>query len=227
METTIDMPAETEVMVATDRVEFEGDHLLIHATEPMDWRIREFSKVPIWFRGQRYYLLNKRAGQPPRGITYQLAPWPDDLHGAASSQSVFYDEDYVHARNNHGGSVRRHDRMYPVLAPLYPVLGFAWSDFKNTTLARCGFDPEAITSASVYLTIVMFMVQSFFTMRLGCGFFTFCLGSRSYLLYDLGLILVLGVDIVIRYSHGLKGSLNPDSDRHLGFFQWIWPTRAK
>jgi hypothetical protein len=197
METTQDTQPNTELFVGSDKVVIEGDHVVIHATEAMDWRLREFSKVPIWFREQKYDLRSKRAGQAPRAFIYELVPWPEDLHGAASSQSVFYDEDYVKERNRLARSVRGHDRMYPVLAPFYPLLGFAWSDFKNTTLARCGFDPEAITSASVYLTMVLFMVESFFTTRAGCGIVTMCFGSRSYLIYDLGLMVLLGVDIRI------------------------------
>lgn len=226
METIKDMHPGTELFIGTDKVIVGEDLVVIHATEAMDWPIREFCKMPIWFCGQKFYLRSKRAGQSSRGMIYELAPWPEDFHGGESPQCVCYDEEYVRERNRLAGSVRRHDRMYPVLMPFYPFLGLAWSDFKNTTLARCGFDPEAITSASVYLTIVCFMVQSFFTTRAGCGILTFFLG-RSYFIYDWALMMLIGIDILIRYTHSLKGSLNSSTDRHLGFFQWIWPVRSK
>ncbi|MDB6059148.1 MAG: hypothetical protein JWO95_2992 [Verrucomicrobiales bacterium] len=189
MELTKDMQAETvtELFVATDKVVFEGDHVLIHATEPMDWRIREFCKVPIWFRDKKYYLRSKQTGQPPRGVIYELVPWPEDLHGAESPQSIRYDEDYVIARNHLGGSVRRHDRFYHVLAPLYPFLGLAWSDFKNGTLARCGFDPQSITSTSIFLIFTSFILQSVFINRFGGGLIAQTFG-RDYILYDWGLL---------------------------------------
>jgi hypothetical protein len=188
----------------------------------MDWRIREFSKVPIWFCGQKFYLRSKRTGQPPRGVIYELALWPEDLHGAESSQSIRYDEDYVIARNRLAGSVRRHDRFYHFLVPLYPFLGLAWSDFKNKTLARCGFDPVSITSASVFLIFSSFILQSVFISKFGGGFLTQFFGSREFLIFDWAFMALLGLDTLIRYSHGLKG----ETERPLGFCQWIWPKRS-
>src|SRR5690349_21142708 len=123
MQTTQDMQPDTELMVGTDRVVFEGDLVVIHATEAMDWRIREFCKVPIWFGDQKYYLRSKRTGQPPRGVIYDLAPWPADFHGGEAPTSIRYNEDYVIARNRLAGSVRTHDRFYTVLIPFYPFLG--------------------------------------------------------------------------------------------------------
>lgn len=216
------MHPETELFVASDKVVFEGDFVVIHATEAMDWRIREFCKTPIWFRDHKYYLRSKRTGQPPRGVIYELAPWPEGLYGAESPQSIRYDEDYVIERNRLAGSVRGHDRFYHVLVPLYPFLGLAWSDFKNGTLARCGFDPVSITSASIFLIFTSFIMQSVFINRFGGGLLTFGLGSRSFLLYDWMLLALLGLDTVIRYANGLKG----ETDRPLGFCQWLWPKRA-
>jgi hypothetical protein len=218
MQITKDMPADTELFIGSDKVVFEGDLLVIHATEPMDWRIREFCKTPIWFRDQKYYLRSKRTGQPPHGVIYELAPWPEDLHGAESHQSIRYDEDYVIARNCLGGSVRRHDRFYYFLVPLYPVLGLAWANFKNGTLARCGFDPQSITSASVFLTFACLSVQGVFIGKFGGGLLTQTFG-RGYLLYDLALVALLGLDTVVRYVYLLNG----ETARPLGFCQWLWP----
>ena len=222
METMKDMHPDTELFIATDKVVVGEDLVVIHATEPMDWRIREFSKVPIWFCGQKFYLRSKRTGEPPHAFVYELAPWPEDLHGVESSQSIRYDADYVNERNRLAGSVRRHDRSYHFLVPLYPFLGLAWSNFKNGTLARCGFDPVSITSASIFLVFTCFIMQSVFINRFGGGLLTFGLGSRDFLIYDWLLLALLGLDCVIRYSHGLKG----ETDRPLGFCQWVWPKRS-
>jgi hypothetical protein len=211
---------QSELFVATDKVVFQGDLLVIHATEVMDWRIREFCKVPIWFRDQKYYLRSKRPAQTPRGMIYELLPWPADFHGGESPQSIRYDEDYVLARNSLAGSVRRHDRSYHFLVPLYPFLGLTWSNFKNGTLARCGFDPQAITSASVFLTFATFSLQGVFIGRFRAGLLTQIFGG-GFMLYDVALWLLLGLDTVIRYTSLLKG----DTDRPLGFCQWLWPKR--
>src|SRR3989442_11606184 len=44
------------VNVGSDEVYFEGERVVIHASERMDWPVREFCKVPILFQGRKYYL---------------------------------------------------------------------------------------------------------------------------------------------------------------------------
>jgi hypothetical protein len=221
METIKDTQPDTELMIGSDKVVFEGDLVVIHATEPMDWRLREFCKVPIWFRDQKYFLQSKRTGQPPRGVIYELAPWPENLH-EVSPDSICYDEEFVIERNRLNGSVRRHDRFNPILLPFYPFLGLAWSDFKNGTLARCGFDPQSITSASVFLVFCVFTLQGVFVGRFRAGLLTQFFGS-GFMIYDLGLLLLLGLDILVRYVSLLKG----ETDRFLGFCQWLVPKLSK
>src|SRR5690348_5652450 len=96
---TIEDTQPTEFIVGSDKVVIEGDHLLVYASEAMDWPIREFCKMPIWFREQKFYVRSKRAGQTARGMIYELAPWPEDFHGSESPQCVCYDEEYVSERN--------------------------------------------------------------------------------------------------------------------------------
>jgi len=77
--------------IASDEVVFDGERVVIQAAEPMDWPVREFCKVPVFFRGRKYYLRSKRGVEQPRPMVYELWPWPADLH-EASQHTVVYDE---------------------------------------------------------------------------------------------------------------------------------------
>jgi len=77
--------------IGSDEVVFDGERIVIHAAEPMDWPVREFCKVPVFFRGRKYYLRSKRGVEQPRPMVYELWPWPADLH-EASQHTVVYDE---------------------------------------------------------------------------------------------------------------------------------------
>ena len=204
--------------IGSDKVNFEGDCLVIHATEPMDWPIREFCKVPVVFRGRKYFLQSKRMGQPPRGMIYELAPWPAGLHEESPKQIV-YDEEYVTERNRLAGAGRRHDRLYYVLVLFYPFLGLAWSGFKNRTLARCGFDPQSITSASVFLTFSLFVVEGVFVGWFRAGILAYLFHSETLVMVDWALLLFLGIDSAMRYGQLLK----LDMAKHWGFCEWLWP----
>lgn len=208
------------LQIGSDQVTFESDCVIIHATESMDWPIREFCKVPIWFRDQKYYLRSKQTGQPPHAMIYELAPWPADLHDQ-SPKHITYDESYVTERNRLAGSVRKHDRAYYILVLFYPLLGLAWSGFKNRTLARCGFDPQSITSASIFLIFSLCVLETVFVGWLRAGFFAYLFHSATIVAVDWILLLLFGFDSVIRYARLLRD----DMDKRWGFCEWLWPER--
>src|SRR3989442_11557061 len=82
------------VNIGSDKVWVEPERLIIHAAEPMDLPIREFCRVPLYFQGRKYYLRSKRKVERPHAMSYELWPWPTDLH-ESSTRQVVYDEAYV------------------------------------------------------------------------------------------------------------------------------------
>jgi hypothetical protein len=208
------------VDIGSDQVTVDRERLIIHAAEPMDWPIREFCRVPIYFAGRKYYLRSKRAGERPRQIIYELWPWPAELH-ESSGRHVIYDEAYVLARDELAAKRRGHERLYLVLLPAYPLLGLCWSRFKNHVLVRLGFEPGSITKASVALTFCLFMVQGIFVGWLAGGMLMYFLGRPGLRLADWALVFVLGADSVMRFSQSLK----LDVELHWGFCEWLWPRR--
>ena len=81
-----------------DLLRIEGGVLAIYSRRNMsDWTVREFYQPAIWFQDQKFFLSAKQSLARPRRWRYALSPWPED-RPQSSSGSIFYTEDYVHAR---------------------------------------------------------------------------------------------------------------------------------
>ena len=208
------------VNIGSDEVYLEGERVVIHAAEPMQWPIREFCKVPIFFQERQYYLRSKRQDVPARRMVYELWPWPADLH-EASHRAVVYDEFYVTERDAAAGTSRRHGRLYVALLPFYPLLGLFWSGFKQRVLGQVGFEPGSITRVSIALTFNLFIAQGIFVGWLGGGLLTCFLGWAALRPIDWALMLILGADSAMRFGQSLK----LDVEHQWGFCEWLLPRR--
>lgn len=206
--------------IGSDRIYRQDDRVFIQAVEPMDWPVREFCRVAIFFEGRRYYLCSKWAAERPYAMVYELRPWPSDLH-EASTVSVVYDEAYVLERDQAAMTGRRQDHVYLALVLFYPFLGLLWSGFKERVLTRVGFEPSSITKASIALTFNLFIAEGVFVGWLGAGLLMGLLGQPALQPIDWGLMLLLGSDSVLRFSQSLK----VDVDHWWGFGEWLWPRR--
>lgn len=204
----------------SDKVHAEGERLIIQATEPMDWPIREFCRIPLYFQGRKYYLRSKRKGEPPYAMVYELWPWPTGSH-EASTRQVIYDEAYVLERDRMAAKGRGYERLHVILLPLYPLLGLCWSGFKNRVLASIGFEPGSITKASIALTFNLFIAEGVFVGWLAGGLLMYLLQRPGLRVVDWALMIMLGADSLMRFSQSLK----LDVDRHWGFCEWLWPKR--
>ena len=207
----------SELQVGPDKVRVSGDEVIIRAKRAMvDWTVREFCCVPIYFNGDKYFLLRKTAASLPYAIEYTLAPWHSDL-GAESSRSIVYDEAYVAHRDAQFRSERRHERIYPALMCFYPLLGLCWSRFKAGVLGPLGFEPVAVTGASVMLLFAFWMAEGVFVCYFRLGFLALVF-SRLWLLWvDYALFLLLPVDCALRYGKILEGEEAPP-----GFLEWAY-----
>jgi hypothetical protein len=210
-------PSDSIIKIGSDRVYVGEDRVVIDAVEPMDWQVREFCRVPIFFEGRKYFLRSQSSLEWPYAQRYELWLWPDDLH-EASPQTVTYDESYAARRNEAAQVRRRHERIHFWLLPFYPLLGLCWSGFKNRVLCRWGFEPRSITSASVVLVFNLLVVEVIFVGWLQGGLLaTFINGNLRNV--DLTLTLAFMSDVIMRYSQLLKS----DVERHWGFCEWLWP----
>jgi hypothetical protein len=215
-----DNPPVGEWSVGSDRVRRDGERLAVFATEPMDWPIREFSRIPIFVNESKYYCRAKTKAERPYAMRYELWPWPSD-GPETSYDSIRYDEAYVEARNRHARGNRRDDLIRFALLPLYPFLGHLWSGFKENTLAPIGIEVSSITKISVAVEFYLSVLETIFAGWLAGGMVTWVSGNEDLRWVDWALLLVGSADCAIRYS----GLLRHGSDYHLGFCEWLWRRR--
>lgn len=209
--------------VGVDKVWAEGETIFILSTREMqEWRIREFQRMPIYFRGSKYYLRNKTQAMRPFVVRYELAPWPQDFHDQ-SSRFVTYDEDYVAQREAGSRSEVKAEWVRSCLLPFYPFLGFLWSGFKERVLMRYGFLPISITSASVMLAFHFWVLEGVFAGWLRGGLLMAVFSSPALAWLDFALLPVLGLDCVVRCNQLLRGEV----ESPYGFLEWLWPAKKE
>lgn len=181
----------------------------------MDWPIREFCRMPIWFEGRKYYLRAKHRDTSARHI-YELWLWPNDLHHG-STQSVVYDRAYVAERDQLAVVTRRRSIAYYMLLPFYPFLGLLWSRCKNNVLVPAGFEVKSITSASIALTFYSFFALGVFIGWLQGGVLAW-FASPELQWLDWLIVLALGADSAMRFGQSLKC----DVECYWGFCEWLF-----
>lgn len=208
--------------VGTDRVCLSGDRLIIEAAAPMDWPVREFCRVPIYFEGRKFHVRRVTDGIAPIARRYELWPWPVDLHDQAP-RVVIYDLTYVKERDEAARARRGANRWHLALLPFFPFLGLCWSGFKSRVLMQAGFEPRSITSASIALVFFLFIVEGIFVGWLHLGLLMWFLQNANLRAADFVLTAVLLADVVLRYSQHLK----LDVDQPWGFCEWLWPRKRK
>ena len=206
--------------IGSDKVYLEQGRLIIHAVEAMDWPIREFCRVTVYFQEHKYYVRSKREGERPYRVVYDLWPWPEDVH-EASAKWLVYDEAYVAERDTAAAKARRKERLYAILLPVYPLSGLFWSGFKNRVLGHLGFEPRSITQASIALTFGIFIAEGIFVGWLAGGILMYLLGRPALRPVDWLLLLVLAADAMMRFGQSLK----LDVERSWGFCEWLLPGR--
>lgn len=191
-----------------------------------DWTVREFSRKAIFFRGNKYYLRFRSPAPRPYAALYELAPWPADLHDQ-SKESFLYDEDFVAERDRLLRVTRATETLRSILLPLYPLLGFCWSSYKDRVLQPLGFVPRSITAASTMLEFVTCLVQGALFGYLGGGIVTQARSAITmplaaaddplWAIADLVLLVLLFVDCVLRYNQVLRDQESLD-----GFMEWVF-----
>lgn len=207
----------TEFNVGPDIVRVGDRIVTVLAMRPMaDWTVREFCRVPIFFRDHKFYLKRKTAGPTPYAFTYDLEPWFPEL-GLESPLKIFYDEEYVAERDRDSRRSRQHDHLHSVLFSFYPFLGFFWSGFKERVLGPIGFEAVDITEASIMIEFGAFLLEAVFRFYFHSGFIGVMFSERLLFWLDWVLLLGLPLDCGIRYGRIIRGDHFP-----VGLFEWLF-----
>jgi hypothetical protein len=208
--------------MGTDQVSFVGKAVVIYAKREMpDWEVRGFQRNAIYFQGHKYYLANQSPAKPPYLVRYELHAWPENFHDE-SKISFTYDEASVAERDQAVKVDRYEGTAHYALLPLYPLLGFCWSDFKERVLARYGFGAGAITGASLMLSVGVFMVEGIFILYFNHGFLEITFGNVLGMWLDYFIFWTAPFDCAIRYSQVLRNEDVPD-----GYLEWLFKFRLK
>jgi hypothetical protein len=204
-----------EFDLGPDRVVVSAGEVTIYTPRPMDgWEVREFCRIPIWFRDHKFFVRRKWQVEGARRYAYELGPWPDDLH-EESPIKIKYDELYVALRDEAHRRDMGSELGRLVLLPFYPFLGFGWSRFKDRTLEPFGINPVSVTEASLMLSLGLFLLEAIFTFYLHQGYGQLLFGFSS-LWWDGLALVILPLDAVVRYNQVLRGDEVPD-----GFLEWL------
>lgn len=201
--------------VGPDKVRWFGESVIIHATREMpDWQVREFCKIPIYFDGRKYYLKRKLRLERPYAMSYELDPWPEDLH-EESKLDITYDEQYVAWRDRLIQTDKWNDLGRALLLPFFPFLGFLWSRFKDHKLERFGLNPLSMTLASVLLEFALVVIEVIFLFIFHYGFAQVVFGLDTAWL-DCTLFVMMLIDTIVRADQVLRGV-----DVPAGFLEWL------
>lgn len=210
-------PGITEHVVGVDLVHVTDEKVIVFARHEMpDWTVREFCRVPIHFRGHKFYLLRKLPGALPYAFRYELAMWHSGL-GMESNRPIYYDEDYVAERDQDAGIFKKREHLHSALFALYPFLGFCWSGFKERVLGPIGFDPVDITDASVMLAFGFFMLDAVFVCYFNYGFLAVVFSREWLLPLDRILFVLVPLDCAMRFGRIIRGDSVP-----AGFLEWVF-----
>lgn len=227
-------PAET-VKVGPDLVTITEAQVSIDAAcEMSEWQVREFGRIPIYFRDKKYFLRQKAAAQKPYKIRYILEPWPAEATGTTQAW-LNYDEQTVAERDSAARGEKAGEVAGAFLILVYPLLGFLWSGTKDR-LSRIGFVPRSITGISIMVGFGVLLLDGVFakmllmgSMRSGSvvvggiirtfyGKDYFHLGPLvlSVAWIDVTLFICLVIDVLVRYSQHMR-----EVDSPWGFMEWI------
>jgi len=212
---------ETQHLVGSDVVRVAEDRLIVFARREMiDWKIRQFCVVPIYFRGHKFHLVGKSPGPAPFAYRYELALWHAGV-GNESTLAIHYNEDYVAERDQAANREKRYGHLHPALFVFYPFLGFCWTGFKERVLAAIGFDPVEITEASVMFAFAFFMLEGVFVFYFRAGFLGMLFGRSLLFLLDWLLMFIVPLDCAMRFGRLIFHDSVPP-----GFMEWLFRRRG-
>jgi hypothetical protein len=204
--------------------------------EMPDWEVRNSCAAAIYFEDKKFLLTGKEKAGHPYSFRYVLQPWPE---GKSSNPKMFhtYDAEAVAERDSEQRGELFGKLALALLLPLYPFLGLLWSG-TQARLNRFGFVPRALTGISIFTTLALLMSQGVMTsimlnasarsghmmiggiIRAFVGHNDIQIGPVAFpvAILDALLLVVLLVDLPVRYSHYLR-----EDQWTGGLLEWLVP----
>lgn len=188
---------------------FYSGNVVVDSTTPLtDLVLCEFARPRIYFERHCYYVCQKsKSSSTPVTYRYVLTPWPQN--DEAATRKVILDEDYFLQLKADRLRDQRDNVAFKVLALFYPFLGFLWSPQKRV-LSRIGFEPQAISSISIYVGFMVALLSGAFQV-------VFLFGAHMFSPTLTSIALIFVVDALARYNRLLiaRDQIPP------GFYEWL------
>lgn len=188
---------------------FYAGNVVVDSQFPLaDLVLCEFARPRIYFQRACYYVGQKsQSSSTPVTYRYVLTPWPQN--DEAATRKIILDEDYFLQLKADRIRNLRDNVAFKLLVLLYPFLGFLWSPQKRM-LSRIGFEPQAISSISIYVGFMVALLSGAFQV-------VFLFGANMFSATLTSIALIFVVDALARYNRLLiaRDQIPP------GFYEWL------
>lgn len=212
------MPEGGTEAVGSDAVRFRGSAVVVESAADMpDWDFRDHRRTAILFRGQTYFVAEKRL-LDDGSYRYVLEPWVGGV--GVPGRTITYDEGYASARDADARDGKRQDRVSAALFFVSPLLGLLPARAKLALNDRYAFDPPTVTRQSLFLErIASYCLPAIILLGAFAGL------PRSWLAALLVLSGAVLLDMIMRTSPAEGGE-----QEQPGFWEWAlpgWKRRAQ
>lgn len=188
---------------------FHDGYVVVDSQRPIaDLVLREFARPRIYFQSACYYACQKsQSSSPPVVHRYVLAPWPKN--DEAATREIVLNAEYFRQLTADRHRDLLENAAFKLLVAFYPFLGYLWSPQKRT-LIRIGFEPQSISSVSIYVGFMVALVSGALQVIL-------MFGAKSFSPDLMMIALIFGIDAMGRYNRLLMGrdAIPP------GFYEWL------
>ena len=206
-----------------DRILRNGEQLVVCSNADMDeWEVKDKRKTVIYINNEAWRLVGKQFFAKNE-VRYLLEPWPDAMR-EIPGRVIRYDEKYIRSRDKALKKIRLESWTYPIFYVLSPLIGLLPSPVKSRIESNFGLSARDATFASLFIELLLIIVSTPLFVLI-----TATAADRSQdsnmvyiailnsVLHEIVLLLILIIDLAIRYSSYLRDDRSP-----LGAFEWIW-----
>jgi len=202
--------------IGEDRILRKGKQLVVCSKVDMgEWKVREIRKTVIYINDEAWCLVAKQFSAKEE-VRYILDPWPD-IASEIPGRIIRYDEEYVSARDNAVKKMRLEARIGPFLYLMSPLIGFLPSRIKAKIEANFGVSARSATLASIIVELLLCFIWVGAFLQIFANLIMLIPGSAKLLLALIVSVLIVFIDLVMRYNSYLREDQSP-----LGMLEWVW-----
>jgi hypothetical protein len=187
-----------------------------------EWEVQDKRKTVVYINNEAWRLVGEQF-YAKNEVRYLLEPWPDAMR-EIPGRVIRYGEKYVKSRDEAFKKMRLESWTYPIFYVLSPLIGLLPSPVKSQIESIFGLSARDATLASLFIELLLiFSSVALFVLITATAADQAKDPNMVYIavlnnvLHEIVLVLILIIDLAIRYSSYLRDDRSP-----LGAFEWIW-----